>query len=324
MRKSTSYRETFRRRGRLDLTKSTSYRETFRRHRILLSVPIVLAVVISGWLVLSKAPSYSSTANLWVSYPKSANSSLTKASPGIIPPAQQEQGVFKELLATRAFALKVGHTSALAPYLASHASGGSSPLSFLSSKGGGSLDDQIILALGPKQVSTSVPGPQVLQLSYTGPTAAVARSTLGALVTQLQQRSAHYGAGNSLQVIDSPGAATSSVSHKKQLLGILGGLFAGALISFLGAVALTRGKSNPLEDPNLVQNVVPVAASAATSNGNHKEVEIAPRGARASPNGNSNGETTTGVDSGATDSVRAPQGTRWLDDEPVRFPVDDS
>jgi hypothetical protein len=271
--------------------------------------------------VLSKAPSYTSTANLWVSYPKSANSSLTKASPGIIPPAQQEQGVFKELLATRAFALEVGHSSALAPYLASHGSGGSSPLSFLGSKGGGSLDDRIILALGPKQVSTSVPGPQVLQMSYTGPTAAVARSTLGALVTQLRQRSAHYGAGNALRVIDSPGAATSSVSHKKQLLGILGGLFAGALISFLGAVALTRGKPNPLEAPN----VASLGAVFPSPNGNHREAETTVEAALASGNGNHHeGKTTAGVDSDAVRSALGPQGARWLDDEPVHLPVHDT
>ena len=55
--------------------------------------------------------------------------------------------------------------------------------------------------------------------------------------------------GSDLQVIDAPSVATSPVSGTKTtVIAVLGGLFAGALISLLGAVALTRRKPKTLED----------------------------------------------------------------------------
>ena len=49
------------------MKKSSSYRETFRRHLDPLSVPIIVATLIAGWLAVGAPQSYKSTTNLWVS-----------------------------------------------------------------------------------------------------------------------------------------------------------------------------------------------------------------------------------------------------------------
>jgi len=303
--------------------KSTTYRQTFRRHRLLLSVPIVIAVLIAGALSVMSPKSYLSTASLWVDNPATTDSSLGNLNPAMTPPSTQEQNVATELLATQGFDLKVGHASALGSYLAAHRGGG---IPILSS-GGGSLDSQIIAALQPPAVITSVPGPQVLQISFTGPTPAVAQSTLQTIITELQKDSATFsqqhsqGAiqyysgqvntatqallalrnqadayrsqhptapasdpnlaafqaaessagsqiaqaqaglsaakaalqggsiGSEVGVIDNATLPTGPTSgKKKQVEGILGGLVAGLLISFLGTIALTRRESDPWED----------------------------------------------------------------------------
>jgi uncharacterized protein involved in exopolysaccharide biosynthesis len=303
--------------------KSSTYRQTFRRHRLLLSVPIVLAVLIAGGLTVMSPKSYMSTASLWVDNPATTDSSLGNLNPAMTPPSTQEQNVVTELLATEGFDLKVAHNSSLASYLSSH-SGGGIPLL---GGGGGTLKDRIVAALAPPAVSTTVPGPQVLQISFTGPTPQVARSTLRALVTQLQKDSSSFSqthsqaaiqyylgqvdtatqalqatrnqadayraqhpnaqpgdpnlaafqaaetsAGSDLaqaqaglsaskaavkggstasqvQVIDSADLPTAPTSgKKKQVEGILAGLAAGLLISFLGTLGLTKRESDPWED----------------------------------------------------------------------------
>jgi uncharacterized protein involved in exopolysaccharide biosynthesis len=303
--------------------KSSTYRQTFRRHRVLLSVPIVLAVLIAGGLTVMSPKSYMSTASLWVDNPATTDSSLGNLNPAITPPSTQEQNVVTELLATQGFDLKVAHNSSLASYLSSHSGGGIPILS----GGGGSLDDRIVAALTPPAVTTTVPGPQVLQISFSGPSPAVAQSTLQALVTELQKDSTAFSQQHSQAAIEyylgqvdsatksleatrnqadayraqhpnaQPGdpnlaafqtAETSSGSElaqaqaglsaaksalkggstasqvklidsadlptaptsgkKKQVEGILAGLAAGLLISFLGTLGLTKRESDPWED----------------------------------------------------------------------------
>jgi uncharacterized protein involved in exopolysaccharide biosynthesis len=289
-----------------------------------LTTPIILAVVIAAWSVLGAPKAYQSTASLWVDSPASTNSSVDNPSPTLTPPAQQAQSVLIELLATRAFALTVGHDSMLEPYLAAHPSEGFGPTALLGRLGGtGSVTERVISALGGSRVLTTVAGPQVLEISYPGPTPAVAQSTLEAIVTALQRDSVRYTAQHnqaaaayyktqvaaatkavvaardqasqylsthpsataadpnlsaltaaeqaasaqltqatanlnaaasatgtgSVQVVDPATLPLGPTSGKsKELAGILGGLLAGALISFLGTVALTRDKSGPWQD----------------------------------------------------------------------------
>lgn len=326
--------------------KKASYRQTFREHRKLLSLPVVLAVVIAAWFALGSPKSYESTASLWVDNPASLSSSLGNANPAVLPPSQQEQSVLQELLSTQSFVLGVAHQSGLYQYLATHGSGGFSPTSLLS--GGGSVAAKVVGSFGPKQVMSAVPGPQVLQISFRGPTPALAQSTLRALVNELQgdsnkfsqernqtviaydeaqvkstanalagaraqvsaYRSQHPGApasdpnlsalltvvgtvgsqltaatqklnedrstaraaganGSTLDVVDQPSPAVPATGKSKELLIIVAGLFAGLLISFLGAVALTPGKKDDWDaDVASAVPAIPNVQDPGNANGN--------------------------------------------------------
>ena len=370
------------------MKKSTTYRQTFRRHRLLLSLPIVIAVLIAGVLTVMSPKSYMSSASLWVDNPATSDSSLGNLNPALTPPSTQEQNVLTELLATQGFDLAVGHKSMLASYLASHSGGG---IPILSS-GGGSLDSRIIAALGGTAVTSSVPGPQVLQVNYTGPTPAVAQNTLQAIVTQLQKESTTYSqqhsqsaieyytgqvdsatqallalrnqaeayrtqhpsaqandpnltafqsaetsagsqiaqaqaglsaakaalkggaAGSEVRVIDNATLPTAPTSgKKKQVEGILAGLVAGLLISFLGTIALTRRESDPWED-ELAEAAGPGYAPA------HRDQPYGFGGPGATPghaNGNDAAEVTarsgrphSGTVSSSPTSNRRMAGTR--------------
>lgn len=306
------------------MKKSSAYRETFRRRRVLLSLPIVIATLIGAWMVFGAPKSYESTVSLWVDNPASSTSSLQDSNPSLTPPSQQEQTVLSELLSTDTFDQQVASRSQLGSYLASHPSGGSGPTALLGG-GGGSLNDRIAAALSAKNVVTAVPGPQILQITFSGPTPAVAQSTLKAIVAVLQKETARYlaqhnqaalsfdqsqvatarqavttarnaesaylaqhpganqgdpamaalisnvasaasqlaqansaltaaksantGSDGTATVIDAPNLPTSpTAGKKKEIEGVLGGLIAGLLISLLGTIALTRGKSDPWEE----------------------------------------------------------------------------
>jgi uncharacterized protein involved in exopolysaccharide biosynthesis len=301
----------------------TAYRETFRRHRRLLCLPIALATIVAFWSVVASPKSYESNASLWVDTGPGLDSSVANANPALPPPAEQEQSMVAELLKTRDFRLTVGREGPLGNYLATHSGRSWGPTSVLSAlRGGDRLDHRIVSALSGKNVTTTIGGPQVLQISYTGPTPAVATGTLRSLLRELERKSSLLAESRSrravafyrnqlngakkavgdareqataylaehpaavgatdpmlralrqaqgqatarlarattnfnlasgalqspatspstIEVLDAPAVPTAPVSGKKKaLLGIIGGLFAGALISFLGLVALTPG-----------------------------------------------------------------------------------
>jgi uncharacterized protein involved in exopolysaccharide biosynthesis len=171
--------------------KTSSYRETFRRRRILLSLPIVIATLIGAFLVISAPKAYESTVSLWVDNPASSTSSLQDANPSLTPPSQQEQTVLTELLSTDTFLQQVASQSLLGSYLASSPSGGGL-LSKLTGGGGGSTSDRIAAALSAKNIVSAVPGPQILQITYTGPTPAVSQSALKSIVSVLQKETSRY------------------------------------------------------------------------------------------------------------------------------------
>ena len=179
---TTSYRETFLR-----------YRETFLRHRLLLSMPMLVSVLVAVWSVLGSQKSYESTASLWVDNAPLAASSVANTNPAVPAPAEQEQAVINELLKTRDFRLAVGHRAPLAKYLATHSGRGWGPVDLLTSLGGGGgLDNRILSALDGKHLSSTVAGPQVLQVSYRGATPAVARGTLSSSLVQVDQQGARF------------------------------------------------------------------------------------------------------------------------------------
>lgn len=178
------------------------YRETFRRHRLLFSLPLLVSVAFAAWFAFGAPPVYRSTARLWVDNGPAAGSSLNTMAAGAAAaalgdydeskgPADFEQSVLSEQLAVPAFDVAVGRDSLLPRYLASGVRRGFSP-SVLLGRGGGSIADQIVQSLAT-EVTTSIAGPQVLQVAYGGPSPVVARSVLASLISHLEGASPTYG-----------------------------------------------------------------------------------------------------------------------------------
>jgi uncharacterized protein involved in exopolysaccharide biosynthesis len=169
------------------------YRDTIRRHRRLLLAPILVCLGMALWTVAGSPKEYQSTVSLWVDNPPPAASSLVQQDVVQTPPADAQQLVVDELLTTKSFRLAIGHHSPLAAYLGSNPSKGWGPTALLPFGGGGSVDDEIVGALTAKKVTTTVAGPQVLQISYKSPSPAVAAGTLRALVTEFNAQLAKLG-----------------------------------------------------------------------------------------------------------------------------------
>lgn len=150
---------------------STSYRDTFRRHRKLFCLPIILGGLAAAFFVFGMGKTYTTTAHLWVDTSATAPSSVgdSTGSPLAEPPAASEQAVLTELLTTRTFTAAVAQNSLL---------GKSSPSA---DANGGDVPSL------PGQLVTSVPGEQVLQLSYSASSPALAESLLGAVIAQLRK-----------------------------------------------------------------------------------------------------------------------------------------
>jgi uncharacterized protein involved in exopolysaccharide biosynthesis len=135
---------------------STSYRDTFRRHRKLFCMPIILGALAAAVFLFGMGKTYKSSASLWVDSTPPMPSSIGANSGQSEPPASAEQAILSELLTTRAFTASVAETSLL---------GKSRPLG---------------------QVVEAVPGGQVLQISYSASSPAMAESVLGAIIAQLR------------------------------------------------------------------------------------------------------------------------------------------
>jgi hypothetical protein len=183
-----------------------AYRETFRRHRVLYLAPALVAALALGVLGY-KAPTYMSTASLWVDNEASSSSSLnvTPNTNQAVTPSSAEQVVLNELLATNKFddaviaGAGLGHADANSPLLSG--------------------------------VTSATPGPQVLQVTCIGPSPTVAQQIVKSVITQLQtfsQKWAHDFASSAVAYyqaqVDSASRAaaqakTSSASSQNPALG---------------------------------------------------------------------------------------------------------
>jgi uncharacterized protein involved in exopolysaccharide biosynthesis len=162
------------------------YVETFFRHKLLLTAPVVIALVLSVWYATSQKPSYTTTTSIWIDTPLPGQSSLDGYNGP--SPAAQAQSLLQELVATRDFDVKAGHRGPLPSYLAAHPAAPSKLsklLSFIkkSSSAQAPLDDRLVGALNGA-VGSSVAGPQVLKVSLTGADPAVLPGTLEAVVAE--------------------------------------------------------------------------------------------------------------------------------------------
>ena len=151
---------------------ATSYRATFRRHRKLFCTPVILGALAAGFFLFGVAKSYTSTASLWVDTAAPAASSIgtSTGAPLAEPPSAAAQGILGELLQTRAFDSSVADTSLLGKSLGSPAA----------------IEARAEGELGAGQIAQAVPGNQILTVSYTATSPAMAESVVGAVVTQLR------------------------------------------------------------------------------------------------------------------------------------------
>ncbi len=139
-----------------------AYRETFRRHRLRYLLPAVIVAIAVG--VLSyKAPTYMSAASLWVDNQSSSTSSLnvTPGSNQGVTPSSAEQTVLNELLTTASF-----QDAVLAD------AGFRNPANATALLG---------------QVTSSTPGPQVLEVTDVGSSPTVAHNIVKSVLNQLQK-----------------------------------------------------------------------------------------------------------------------------------------
>jgi uncharacterized protein involved in exopolysaccharide biosynthesis len=149
---------------------STSYRETFRRHRKLFCLPIILGAFAAAFFLLGTGRTYKSTASLWVDTAPTMPSSLSAASgPLTQPPASAEQGILSELLTTASFDSAVAAHSLIGKSLRS----------------ADAIRAKAAELLANGQVGQTVSGGQVLQISYSASSPALAESVLRALIAQL-------------------------------------------------------------------------------------------------------------------------------------------
>jgi len=169
------------------------YARTFSRHRLLFILPVVLTAVIALLFTVGASKVYEAETTLWVDTPPPGQSSLDQTNPTVTTPAAQAQQLLNELLATRSFRLAVGARGGLTKYLADHSSAGWSPRGLLESlRGKQPLSNRVVSALDVKHLTTSLPGGQILAISFKGPDPAVAANTLRALVDQLGLERARF------------------------------------------------------------------------------------------------------------------------------------
>lgn len=172
-----------------------AYVETFKSRRGLFLLAVVIAAAIGGWFTFGAAKTYRSTAMIWVDNGPVAGSSLSSelaTQTAGDPPSLILQSELKQLLDSVTFDQSVGDRSLLRAYLIANPKPiGFSP-SVLLSRGSGSVGSEIVASIS-KQVKTSEIGPQLLSLSYVGPTPAVSRSVLSALLSRLSRSTEQLG-----------------------------------------------------------------------------------------------------------------------------------
>ncbi|HUZ89956.1 MAG TPA: hypothetical protein VMU49_09040 [Candidatus Acidoferrales bacterium] len=159
------------------------YLEAAFTHRLALLTPVVVALLAALGFVLMQAPAYQSTAKLWVNW-----------GGGNQTAADAQVATITQLVATKSFDSQVAQQGPLAQYLAAH--GGSSVtgirslIGALTHPGSGgatkpTVDDEYNY-LSSRVTAVSV-GPQIVSITVTGPTPAVAQGTATAVIAQLQK-----------------------------------------------------------------------------------------------------------------------------------------
>lgn len=132
-------------------------------------LPVLIALVISSYMALSKPHKYASSMSVWFDTTTPNASSLTNTQMATTPAAQGAQ-TLTEFLSTRSFLVAVGRSGPVGKELAGTYSGSA-------------LDDQIAATLSGKFKVTDV-GPQVVSISMTSTNPDIIPGTLNAVAKQ--------------------------------------------------------------------------------------------------------------------------------------------
>src|SRR4051812_38278386 len=126
--------------------------DVFKRHKILVLLPIVIALEVSVPLALKRPHRYVGDAAMWIDTAAPNPSSLDPTQQLSESPAQSGQEVLQELIGTRSFIVDVGTRGPLAARLKAQGTPAAT------------LDDKIVATLSPA-FSVSTTGKQVLKVA---------------------------------------------------------------------------------------------------------------------------------------------------------------
>ena len=169
------------------------YVETYYRHRLLLTAPVALVLLIVAAWVLVQPPSYDATVRLWT------EKQTVVPNPNDNPyltPAQIQSATLTELLSTKYFCVKVGNRIQLDSALGQPASPG--PLQRLLGRAGaggssGQLSqaqmDDLVFTTVSKQTTVVASGPQMVSVTFQGSTPELAAAVAQAVADQFIEES---------------------------------------------------------------------------------------------------------------------------------------
>jgi capsular polysaccharide biosynthesis protein len=143
-----------------------SYAETFFRHRLILTAPVLIALVLAAAYGLKQPRSYVASATMWTDR-RIPNDTAIGTLPGSDVPSAGQQSLLTSLLTTRAFMKAVAMDSPLAGQTR-----------------GPQLEVDLALARLASTVSVATPGPQVMAIAVKQPSPELAVGVAAAVVRQ--------------------------------------------------------------------------------------------------------------------------------------------
>jgi len=145
--------------------------DVFKRHKILVLLPIVIALEVSVPLALKRPHQYVGATRLWIDTAAPNRSSTDPTQTLNETPSHSGQSTLQEHIALSSFRVAVGRRSPLASRLTAQGT----PAARLDDK----IDATLLSAF-----SVGIVGPQVLEISMTSKDASIIPGTLRALVSQ--------------------------------------------------------------------------------------------------------------------------------------------
>ncbi|MGH9076257.1 MAG: Wzz/FepE/Etk N-terminal domain-containing protein [Acidimicrobiales bacterium] len=225
------------------------YLEMFFRHRLLVILPLLVAVTGAVMYASSQHRQYQSTASLWVDSPVPGNSTIIQGV-GAESPATSQMNVLNELLQTHDFLLNVAKATPLARFVATH------PPAVVNSTLAGLV----------KGITVGSPGPQVINVTVKAASPGLAVALDGAVVHQY-----------TTQVFaELQSRASTSVSYDGQQVKVAQAALAQAISQFQTAVGTPQAPGAPtaLSDTTLTNAVLSAQEQLNTAQQNYQQANI--------------------------------------------------